>query len=78
MTRAIAIVALTVTGFVMLATAVFAQDAPATVGERAAEPSMPDGRRGWAAGICGRSSSKRGCPPWTTTPQRWSGGRMSV
>ena len=38
MTRAIAIVALTVTGFVMSATTVFAQDAPATVGERAAEP----------------------------------------
>ena len=76
MTRAIAIVALTVTGFVMSATTVFAQDAPATVGERAAEPL--DGRRGWAAGICGRSSSKRGYPPWTTTPQRWSGGRMSV
>ncbi len=38
MTRAIAIVALTVTGFVMSATTVFAQDVPATVGERAAEP----------------------------------------
>ena len=38
MTRAIAIVALTVvTGFAVSATAVFAQDAPAAVGERAAE-----------------------------------------
>ena len=39
MTRAIAIVALTgVTGFAVSATAVFTQEAPAAVGERAAEP----------------------------------------